>query len=69
MRPKVRKACGVGLIALGVPGLVLPILPGVPLILAGLIMLEVDHPWVHAGRDWLAARGIGKSKPTASQEE
>jgi uncharacterized protein YqgC (DUF456 family) len=63
MRPKVRKACGVGLIVLGVPGLVLPILPGIPLILAGLIMLEINHPLVHACRDWLEARGIGKKKP------
>lgn len=67
MRPAVRKACGVGLIALGVPGLVLPILPGIPMILAGLIMLEVNHPLVHASRNWLEARGIGKNKPTDGQ--
>lgn len=67
MRPKLRKACGVGLIALGVPGLVLPILPGIPMILAGLIMLEVDHPWVHATRDWLAERSTGKRKRAEDQ--
>ena len=63
MRPKVRKACGIGLIVIGLPGLVLPILPGIPLIVAGLIMLEVDHPWVHAARNWFATRGAGKRKP------
>ena len=67
MRPKVRKVCGVGLIAIGVPGLVLPILPGIPLILAGLIMLEVNHPWVHASKAWLEARGLKGRKPAEDQ--
>lgn len=67
MTPAVRKICGVGLIAIGLPGLVLPIIPGIPLILAGLIMLEVNHPLIHASRDWLEARGIGKRKPPASE--
>jgi uncharacterized protein YqgC (DUF456 family) len=67
MRPKYRKAYGVGLIAIGVLGLLLPLLPGIPLILAGLIMLEINHPLVHACRDWLEARGIGKRKPPASE--
>ena len=55
------------MIAIGLPGLVLPIIPGIPLILAGLIMLEVNHPLIHASRDWLEARGIGKRKPPASE--
>ena len=63
MQPRIRKACGVVLIAIGVPGLLLPVLPGIPLILAGLIMLEVDHPIVNRFRNWLEARGIGKQKP------
>lgn len=67
MQPGIRKACGVGLIAIGVPGLVLPILPGIPLILAGLVMLEVNHPVVNRFREWLGARGIGKHKPTDGQ--
>jgi uncharacterized protein YqgC (DUF456 family) len=67
MRPGIRKACGVGLVAIGLLGLLLPFLPGIPLILAGLIMLEINHPLVHACRDWLQARGIGKPKPPASE--
>jgi uncharacterized protein YqgC (DUF456 family) len=67
MQPTIRKLCGVGLIAVGLLGLLLPLLPGIPLILAGLIMLEINHPVVHACRDWLEARGIGKRKPPASE--
>jgi uncharacterized protein YqgC (DUF456 family) len=67
MTSTVRKVCGIGLIAIGLLGLLLPLLPGIPLILAGLIMLEINHPLVRACRDWLEARGIGKRKPPASE--
>src|ERR1700722_15951779 len=33
------------LVVLGVAGLVLPFLPGVPLLLAGLVMLSADYRW------------------------
>lgn len=67
MTPTIRKLSGVGLITIGLLGLLLPLLPGIPLIVAGLIMLEINHPLVHACRDWLEARGIRKKKPPEDQ--
>jgi uncharacterized membrane protein YbaN (DUF454 family) len=46
----VRLAAGWSLVALGIVGLVLPILQGVALILAGLAVLATDLPWA---RRWL----------------
>jgi uncharacterized membrane protein YbaN (DUF454 family) len=33
------------LVVLGVAGLILPFLPGVPLLIAGLVMLSADYRW------------------------
>jgi uncharacterized membrane protein YbaN (DUF454 family) len=35
------------LLALGVAGLFLPLLPGIPLALAGLVILARDYAWAH----------------------
>jgi uncharacterized membrane protein YbaN (DUF454 family) len=40
-----RNAGGWILVVLGVAGLMLPFLPGVPLLIAGLLMLSADHRW------------------------
>jgi Putative transmembrane protein (PGPGW) len=40
-----RTAGGWVLLLVGVAGLVLPVLPGTPLIVAGLVMLSADHCW------------------------
>lgn len=32
-------------LVLGVAGLMLPVLPGVPLLIAGLVMLSADYRW------------------------
>jgi hypothetical protein len=40
-----RTAGGWTLLVLGVAGLVLPVLPGVPLLFAGLVMLSTNYPW------------------------
>ena len=51
----VRLASGWSLVAVGIVGLVLPILQGVALILAGLAVLATDLPWarrlLHRVRD------------------
>ena len=62
----VRLVSGWTLIALGIVGLVLPILQGVALIVAGLALLAPDMPWARRSLDWLRARlrrlsGSGKS--------
>lgn len=39
-----RSVAGVTLIALGLVGIALPLMPGVPLLIAGAGLLGVDHP-------------------------
>jgi len=49
-----RKAGGWALLSVGVAGCVLPVIPGIPLLLAGLILLSHDYAW---------AKGtVGKAK-------
>jgi hypothetical protein len=40
-----RNAGGWIFVILGVGGLLLPVLPGVPLLIAGLVLLSADHGW------------------------
>ena len=40
-----RNAGGWILVIFGVAGLLLPVLPGAPLLIAGLVMLSADHDW------------------------
>ena len=40
-----RQIGGYALLVIGVAGCVLPILPGIPFIFAGLALLAVDGPW------------------------
>lgn len=48
--PRYRRALrvlfGAALVAVGLVGLVLPIIPGIPLLVAGLAILGVQHPWL-----------------------
>jgi uncharacterized membrane protein YbaN (DUF454 family) len=52
-----RNAGGWILLILGVAGLMLPVLPGVPLLIAGLVMLSADHRWarncLRKGKLWI----------------
>jgi uncharacterized protein YqgC (DUF456 family) len=52
-----RKTAGMGLLIVGVAGLVLPVIPGIPLIAAGVALLGADHPVVRKGIDWLERKG------------
>jgi uncharacterized protein len=41
-----RTIAGVTLITIGLVGIVLPIIPGIPLLLAGVATMGRDHPWL-----------------------
>lgn len=43
---------GLILIGLGVLGLLLPVIPGIPLLVAGVALVGSNHPWIRP----LAAR-------------
>ncbi len=49
----VRTVTAVCVMAVGVVGLVFPLVPGVPLIIGGLALLGSAHPWNAAARRWL----------------
>lgn len=58
-----RKIGGWALVVVGVAGLVLPVIPGVPLLIGGLAILAPDYVWAQKSLDkvkgW-AARVRGK---------
>jgi uncharacterized membrane protein YbaN (DUF454 family) len=41
-----RTVAGVILITIGIVGILLPIIPGIPLMLAGVATMGRDHPWL-----------------------
>lgn len=70
-RKILRQTAGYACIAVGAAGCVLPVLPGIPLLFAGLGLLAVDTPWAARLRDRLketAERQVAKlRKKTASE--
>lgn len=54
---------GWALFALGVIGIVLPILPGIPFLLVGLIVLSSEYVWAHQ-----LLREIRERFPAASRK-
>jgi uncharacterized membrane protein YbaN (DUF454 family) len=64
-----RTIAGIVLLALGVAGLVVPILPGVPLLIAAAAVLGDEHPLVRPAvgrlRRWWAKRGGQAHGPPA----
>jgi uncharacterized membrane protein YbaN (DUF454 family) len=48
-----RNACGIALIGLGLVAMPLPILPGIPLVLAGAALLGSSHPLIRPFRAWI----------------
>lgn len=45
-KQKLKVLCGLFLFVVGVAGLLLPVVPGVPIILAGFALMGADHPLV-----------------------
>jgi hypothetical protein len=58
MKATLRTAGAWTLIFIGVAGCVLPIIPGIPILAAGLAMLGKDHWLVRRCSEWLRKRGI-----------
>jgi uncharacterized protein YqgC (DUF456 family) len=48
-----RTAVGWALVCAGVLGLVLPVIPGVPLLLGGLVVLSARYRWAAVGLRWV----------------
>ena len=68
---KLRDIAGFLLLATGAIGCVLPILPGIPLVLAGIYILAPRYPKIHAWREkieqfWKSARKPAVSKPSST---
>ena len=58
MTAKFREAGGIALVLAGFAGLVLPVIPGIVLIAAGVAVLGTDHALVRPMRVWLAKRRL-----------
>ncbi len=60
MSERLREISGLTLVAVGIAGCLLPLLPGIPLILAGAALLGTDHALVRRTRGWLEKKGLVK---------
>jgi hypothetical protein len=63
----IRAIGGVSLIVVGLLGLVLPIIPGVPLLLAGVAILGQDHPLIRPALAWLRRRREAWRRPQSQR--
>ena len=61
-RVRLREASGFVLISVGVTGLLVPIIPGIPLIAAGVGVLGSDHSFVRRWRTKLEEKGVLKAQ-------
>lgn len=46
MKKHLKLASGIGLLILGVLGILLPIMPGIPFLIAGVAILGTEHPLI-----------------------
>jgi uncharacterized membrane protein YbaN (DUF454 family) len=53
---RVRSFAGKALVAVGIAGTVLPVLPGIPFLIAGIALLGTDHPISRAVVDRIRLR-------------
>jgi Putative transmembrane protein (PGPGW) len=51
-----RKLLGWSCVILGIPGLILPIIPGIPLLVLGIVLLASQHLWAHNALEWAKRR-------------
>ena len=62
-----RKIVGWFFIAAGLLGLILPIIPGIPLLIAGVVTLSTQHRWARALMLWMKRR-FRKHWPARSKD-
>ena len=60
-KARLREISGFALISVGVTGLVVPFIPGIPLIAAGVGVLGSEHSFVRHWRSKLEERGLLKA--------
>ena len=51
-----RKLLGWLCVVIGLPGLILPILPGIPLLVLGIVLLSREYHWAHRLLVWVKSR-------------
>jgi hypothetical protein len=59
-RSKWRTVSGYFLLVVGLIACPFPIVPGIPIVAAGVALLGPDHWLIRRSRVWLAKRGIGR---------
>ena len=62
-----RQVGGYAMLVAGVAGCVLPIIPGIPLLIGGLSLLSVDTPWAARLLETVKRRFRGRGKADASR--
>lgn len=70
MASRIRSVAGVLLVVVGLLGLVLPVIPGVPLLMAGVALLGRNHPLVRPALErfgrlrekWRHRRSVSKGR-------
>ena len=60
MSKELRYVYGILLIGAGLVAMPIPILPGIPLVAAGVAMLGSNHPLIRTCRTWLESKGLLK---------
>ncbi len=64
-----RTALGWAFVCAGIIGLILPVIPGVPLLLAGLVILSARYRWAAVGVRWLRRKVSQVSWRRAERKE
>ena len=66
---KLRNAAGIALIVLGIIAVPLPIIPGTPLIAAGVALLGPQHPLILSSQAWLRRLGILREQKEGNRKK
>ena len=48
-----RQMVGWGALGIGLLGVILPIIPGIPLLIFGLVVLSTQYRWAHTAMVWM----------------
>ena len=67
-KARVREIGGFALISVGLAGLLVPVIPGIPLIAAGVGVLGSEHSFVRRWRIRLEEKGLLKAQPSRIAE-